>query len=42
MTADQLKSIKSGRKPEIDETEVVKDQKGNPRTGKVMGAYVGE
>ena len=42
MTADQLKSIKSGREPEIDETEVVKDQKGNPRTGKVMGAYVGE
>ena len=42
MTADQLKSIKSGRKPEIDETEVVKDQKGNPRTGKVMGAYVGK
>ena len=42
MTADQLKSIKSGRKPEIDETEVVKDQKGNPCTGKVMGAYVGE
>ena len=42
MTADQLKSIKSGREPEIDETEVVKDQKGNPRTGKVMGAYVGK
>ena len=42
MTADQLKSIKSGREPEIDETEVVKDQKGNPRTGKVMGAYVGD
>lgn len=42
MTADQLKSIKSGREPEIDEKEVVKDQKGNPRTGKVMGAYVGE
>ena len=42
MTADQLKSIKSGREPEIDETEVVKDQKGNSRTGKVMGAYVGE
>ena len=42
MTSDQLKSIKSGREPEIDETEVVKDQKGNPRTGKVMGAYVGE
>ena len=42
MTADQLKAIKSGRKPEIDETEVVKDQKGNPRTGKVMGAYVGK
>lgn len=42
MTADQLKAIKSGREPEIDETEVVKDQKGNPRTGKVMGAYVGK
>lgn len=42
MTSDQLKSIKSGREPEIDETEVVKDQKGNPRTGKVMGAYVGK
>ena len=42
MTADQLKAIKCGRKPEIDETEVVKDQKGNPRTGKVMGAYVGK
>lgn len=42
MTADQLKSIKSGREPEIDETEVVKDQKGNPRTGRVMGAYVGK
>ena len=42
MTADQLKSIKSGREPEIDETEVVKDQKGNPRAGKVMGAYVGK
>lgn len=42
MTADQLKSIKSGREPEIDETEVVKDQKGNLRTGKVMGAYVGK
>lgn len=42
MTADQLKSIKSGREPEIDETEVVKDQKGNTRTGKVMGAYVGK
>ena len=42
MTADQLKAIKCGRKPEIDETEVAKDQKGNPRTGKVMGAYVGK
>ena len=42
MTADQLKAIECGRKPEIDETEVVKDQKGNPRTGKVMGAYVGK
>lgn len=42
MTADQLKAIKSGREPEIDETEVVKDQKGNPRTGRVMGAYVGK
>ena len=42
MTADQLKAIKCGRKPEIDETEVVKDQKGNPRTGRVMGAYVGK
>ena len=42
MTAGQLKSIKSGREPEIDETEVVKDQKGNPRTGRVMGAYVGK
>lgn len=42
MTADQLKSIKSGREPEIDETEVVKDQKGNHRTGRVMGAYVGK
>ena len=42
MTADQLKSLKSGREPEIDETEVVKDQKGNPRTGKVIGAYVGK
>ena len=42
MTADQLKAIECGRKPEIDETEVAKDQKGNPRTGKVMGAYVGK
>ena len=42
MTADQLKAIKCGREPEIDETEVVKDQKGNPRKGKVMGAYVGK
>lgn len=42
MTADQLKAIKCGREPEIDETEVVKDQKGNPRTGRVMGAYVGK
>lgn len=42
MTADQLKAIKCGWDIEIDEMEVVKDQKGNARTGKVMGAYVGK
>lgn len=42
MTVDQLKAIKTGWPIEIDEAELAIDQKGNARTGKVMGAYVGE
>jgi len=42
MSASELKAIKTSWPKEIDEAELAVDQKGNARTGKVMGAYVGE
>ena len=35
-------SIVTGMSPEVDPEILVSDQKGNDRTGNVMGAYTGD
>lgn len=42
MTVAQLQAITLGWGKGIEASELAVDQKGNARTGKVMGAYVGE
>lgn len=42
MPLDALKAITSGLTPEMDVTQLGRDQKGNERTTSVMGAYVGQ
>ena len=41
MSGADLKGISTGYVVELDKDLVAKDQKGNDRSGKVMGAYVG-
>lgn len=42
MSADELRMISVDMPKPLDSEVLAKDQKGNDRTGKVMGAYVGE
>lgn len=42
MPVDELASIVTGMSPEVDPEILVSDQKGNDRTGNVMGAYTGD